>query len=120
MRTQFDYLHPSPFTFKQRARKATYSYRREWWKTPSSSLLFADRPVLVQPKLSVKAIKKTWLKCHCAVINLINGSQFTPKPLNNGGPGVYSLREIGILKKEKKKKKKMGFLILGSRPSSFL
>lgn len=74
-----------------------------------NGIFLTDLPAFIQIKLSVKVIKKTWLKCHCAVIKLIDGPQFTLKPLNDGGPGVCSSREFFVLKLE--------LLIQGSRPS---
>lgn len=49
--------------------------------SPSPSLLLTGHPGFIYPKLSVKVIKKTSLKCQWAVIKLINDAHISCRSL---------------------------------------
>lgn len=49
--------------------------------SPSPSLLLTGHPGFMYPKLSVKVIKKTSLKCQCTAIKLINGAHILCRSL---------------------------------------
>lgn len=64
-----------PFTFKLGVGKVTDSQLNESWETPPPpSLLLTLHPELIYSKLSIKVIKKTSLKCQCAIIKFINSA----------------------------------------------
>lgn len=67
----------APFTFKLGVGKVTDSQLNE--SSSPLPLLPLDLPswIRLNPKLSIKVIKKTSLKCQCAVIKLINGAHIS-------------------------------------------